>query len=188
MKRETIAPASIQYFPLAQLYVSDLNPRQDADPEGIDLLADSLAIIGLIQNLSGILDAEGRVGIVAGGRRLRAIARAVERDATVTERHPELASIPVRIAPDEATARAWASAENAAREDLAPADEIRAYGRMKEAGAEVSAIARSFGKTEAHAYRRLALAALPAPVLDALKEARSALAWRKPLPCRRTRH
>ena len=79
MKPETIAPASIQYFPLAQLYVSDLNPRQDADPEGIDLLADSLAMIGLIQNLSGILDAEGRVGIVAGGRRLRAIARAVER-------------------------------------------------------------------------------------------------------------
>ncbi|TBN37012.1 hypothetical protein EYE42_14995 [Paracoccus subflavus] len=118
MKRETIAPASIQYFPLAQLYVSDLNPRQDADPEGIDLLADSLAMIGLIQNLSGILDPEGRVGIVAGGRRLRAIARAVERDATVTERHPELASIPVRIASDEATARAWASAENAAREDL----------------------------------------------------------------------
>ena len=72
MKRETIAPASIQYFPLAQLYVSDLNPRQDADPEGIDLLADSLAMIGLIQNLSGILDGEGRVGIVAGGRRLRA--------------------------------------------------------------------------------------------------------------------
>ena len=179
MKRETIAPASIQYFPLAQLYLSDLNPRQDADPEGIDLLADSLAMIGLIQNLSGILDGEGRVGIVAGGRRLRAIARAVERDATVTERHPELASIPVRIAPDEATARAWASAENAAREDLAPADEIRAYGRMKEAGADVSAIARSFGKTEAHVYRRLALAALPAPVLDALKAGEISLGMAK---------
>ena len=179
MKPETIAPASIQYFPLAQLYVSDLNPRQDADPEGIDLLADSLAMIGLIQNLSGILDGEGRVGIVAGGRRLRAIARAVERDATVTERHPELASIPVRIAPDETTARAWASAENAAREDLAPADEIRAYGRMKEAGADVSAIARSFGKTEAHVYRRLALAALPAPVLDALKEGEISLGMAK---------
>ena len=179
MKPETIAPASIQYFPLAQLYVSDLNPRQDADPEGIDLLADSLAMIGLIQNLSGILDGEGCVGIVAGGRRLRAIARAVERDATVSERHPELASIPVRIAPDEATARAWASAENAAREDLAPADEIRAYGRMKEAGADVSAIARSFGKTEAHVYRRLALAALPAPVLDALKEGQISLGMAK---------
>ncbi|MCZ0963082.1 ParB/RepB/Spo0J family partition protein [Paracoccus benzoatiresistens] len=179
MKRETIAPASIQYFPLAHLYVSDLNPRQDVDPEGIDLLADSLAMIGLIQNLSGLLDAEGRVGIVAGGRRLRAIARAVERDATVSERHPELASIPVRIAPDEATARAWASAENAARQDLAPVEEIRAYGRMKEAGADVSAIARSFGKTEAHVYRRLALAALPGPVLDALKGSEISLGMAK---------
>ena len=179
MKRETIAPASIQYFPLAQLYVSNLNPRQDADPEGIDLLADSLAMIGLIQNLSGTVDADGRVGIVAGGRRLRAIARAVERDPTVTKRHPELASVPVRIAPDEATARAWASAENAAREDLAPVDEIRAYGRMKDAGADVSTIARSFGKTEAHVYRRLALAALPADVLDALKAGQISLGMAK---------
>ena len=179
MKTEIIAAAPIQYFPLAQLYVSDMNPRQDADPEGIDLLADSLAMIGLIQNLSGTIDADGRVGIVAGGRRLRAIARAVERDPTVTKRHPELASVPVRIAPDEATARAWASAENAAREDLAPADEIRAYGRMKEAGADVSAIARSFGKTEAHVYRRLALAALPALVLDALKEGQISLGMAK---------
>ncbi|RJL01175.1 ParB/RepB/Spo0J family partition protein [Paracoccus aestuarii] len=169
MKRDTITAAAIQYVPLADLYLSDLNPRQDADPEGIDLLADSIAMIGLIQNLSGLMDAEGRVGIVAGGRRLRAIARAIERDPAVTARHPELAAIPVRLAPDAATARAWASVENAAREDLHPADEIRAYGRMKEAGAEVSAIARSFGKTEAHVYRRLALAALPAPVLDALK-------------------
>ncbi|WP_394227743.1 ParB/RepB/Spo0J family partition protein [Paracoccus marcusii] len=179
MKTEIITAAAIQYFPLAQLYVSDMNPRQDADPEGIDLLADSLAMIGLIQNLSGTVDADGRVGIVAGGRRLRAIARAVERDPTVTKRHPELASVPVRIAADEATARAWASAENAAREDLAPADEIRAYGRMKDAGADVSTIARSFGKTEAHVYRRLALAALPAPVLDALKAGQISLGMAK---------
>ena len=55
MKTEIITAAAIQYFPLAQLYVSDLNPRQDADPEGIDLLADSLAMIGLIQNLGKVL-------------------------------------------------------------------------------------------------------------------------------------
>ena len=98
------------------LCLSPMNPRQTVTKEEIETLAESISTCGLIQNLSGILDGEGRVGIVAGGRRLRAIARAVERDATVTERHPELASIPVRIASDEATARAWASAENAARE------------------------------------------------------------------------
>lgn len=120
MKAETITAAAIQYVPLADLYLSDLNPRQDADPEGIDLLADSIVMIGLIQNFSGLMDAEGRVGIVAGGRRLRAIARAIERDPAVTARHPELAAIPVRLAPDAAIACAWASVENAAREDLTP--------------------------------------------------------------------
>ena len=43
----------------------------------------------------------------------------------------------------------------------------------------MSAIARSFGKTEAHVYRRLALAALPAPVLDALKEGQISLGMAK---------
>ncbi len=163
------AETGITAFPLASLYLSEMNPRQDADAEGIDLLADSIAICGLIQNLAGIEDGKGKVAIVAGGRRLRAIARAFERDPDLLTKRPELATIPVRLARDEAEARAWASAENSARQDLAPADEIRAYGRMKEAGAEVATIAQTFGTTEARVYRFLALASLPAPVLDALK-------------------
>ncbi|MBU3031780.1 ParB/RepB/Spo0J family partition protein [Paracoccus marinaquae] len=169
MKQSSITTAPIQYFPLDALYLSDLNPRQEADPEGIDLLADSIAAVGLLQNLAGFADEAGKVGIVAGGRRLRALTRAFERHADLLDRRPELAEIPVRLTTDEATARAWASIENAAREDLHPADEIRAYGRMAEAGSDVPAIARVFAVTEAHVYRRLALAALPAPVLDALK-------------------
>lgn len=163
------AATGIASFPLEQLYLSNLNPRQDTDAEGIDLLADSIAICGLIQNLAGIMDKDGRIGIVAGGRRLRAIARAIERDPEFLDKRPELARIPVRLAPDEATARAWASAENAARKDLHPADEIRAYGRMRDAGASVTVIARTFGATEAQVYRRLALADLPRPVIEALK-------------------
>lgn len=87
----------------------------------------------------------------------------------LVDARPDLALVPVRLAPDAATARAWAAVENTAREDLHPADEIRAFGRMREGGADVPTIARTFGLTEAHVYRRLALAALPAPVLDALK-------------------
>lgn len=170
MSKQTItAETGITAFPLAALYLSEMNPRQDADAEGIDLLADSIAICGLIQNLAGIEDGKGKVAIVAGGRRLRAIARAFERNPDLLTTRPELATIPVRLARDEAEARAWASAENAARQDLHPADEIRAYGRMKEAGAEVATIAQTFGTTEARVYRFLTLAALPAPVLDALK-------------------
>jgi len=162
--RPVNAPA-VESIPLADLYLSDMNPRQEADPEGIALLADSIAMIGLIQPIAGFRDEAGTVGVVAGGRRWRAIKLAIERDPALAN----LALVPVRLAPDAATARAWAAVENTAREDLHPADEIRAFGRMRDGGADVPTIARTFGITEAHVYRRLALAALPVPVLDALR-------------------
>lgn len=167
MKQSAIDKAPIQYFPLDRLYVSPMNPRTrtGSDWDGLRLLAESIKVAGLIQNLAGHLDEDGKVGIVAGGRRLLAMTELPAEDMAAIG----LAEIPVRIAPDEATARAWASIENTAREALHPADEIRAYGRMADSGSTVPAIARVFGQTEKHVYRRLALAALPVPVLDALK-------------------
>ena len=158
MNQSAIAQAPIQYFALDRLYLSPMNPREGADPDSLRLLAQSIKVAGLIQNLAGHLDDDGRVGIVAGGRRLRAMSDLSPEDRA----EAGLAEIPVRIAPDEATARAWASIENTAREALHPADEIRAYGRMAGTGSDVPAIARVFGQSEAHVYRRLALAALPA--------------------------
>lgn len=61
----------IEYLALADLTLSDLNPRKEVSEAGIALLADSLVTCGLIQNLAGIVDAKGNVAIVAGGRRLR---------------------------------------------------------------------------------------------------------------------
>lgn len=167
MNNVTAAP--VQYFPLDRLYLSDMNPRQDADADRIDLLADSIIACGLIQNLAGLADADGRVAVVAGGRRLRALIRAFEKQPDLLERRPELAEIPVRIAPDDATARAWANVENAVREPLNPADEIRAFAKMRDAGADVPTIAKTFATTEAVIYRRLALADLPDTVIHALK-------------------
>ena len=146
--RTTDTPA-VESIPLADLYLSDMNPRQEADPEGIALLADSIAMIGLIQPIAGFRDEAGKIGVVAGGRRWRAIKLALERDPALAETRPDLALVPVRLAPDAATARAWAAVENTAREDLHPADEIRAFGRMREGGADVPTIARTFGITEA---------------------------------------
>jgi ParB family transcriptional regulator, chromosome partitioning protein len=153
---------TITYVPLADLYLHPLNPRQEADPEGIEALAESIRSIGLIQNLSGLADTEGRVGIVAGGRRLRALQ-------IVGTGQEASFVVPVKLARDEAEAEAWAKAENIAREALHPADEIRAYGAMATKGASVPAIALAFAVSEAHVYRRLKLASLPESVLDALK-------------------
>ena len=156
------AQPAIEMVPLADLYLSDLNPRQDVDEESIELLAESLVTCGLIQNLSGLRDDKGKVAIVAGGRRLRALQKAVL-DA------PHLDPVPVRIAPDVQTAETWANVENAARADLHPADEIRAFGKMYAKSLGISRIAKAFATTEDHVRRRLALAELPDPVLDALK-------------------
>lgn len=152
----------IEYVPLTDLYLSDLNPRQDVAEEGIALLADSLVACGLIQNLAGLRDDAGKVAIVAGGRRLRALIIAV------TER-PDLGLVPVRMAPSAHVAEEWANAENTAREELDPVDEVRAYAKMAKKALSIGKISQAFGVTEAHVRRRLALAGLPIPVLDALK-------------------
>lgn len=157
------ASAVILQIPLESLTISDLNPRKAVSDAHIESLADSIERFGLIHNLAGLMGEDGNVGIVAGGCRLRAIQKIVERSKT----HP-FATVPVKLAANAAEAEDWASAENAAREDMTPADEIRAFGRMKERGASVPEIALAFAVTEARVYQRLALAGLPEPVLDAL--------------------
>lgn len=75
----------------------------------------------------------------------------------------------MRITSNVNIATAWASAENIAREALEPADEIRAFAQLRATGASIADIATTFGVTEQHVQRRMALADLPVIVLDALK-------------------
>ena len=117
-----INDVEIRTVPLSECYLSPLNPRQHTDPDSDRQLANSILACGLMQNLSAFIDEEGRYGIVAGGRRLRALQIAV----TV---NPSLSMVPVRVAPDEVTAALWAGTENSAREALSPADEIRCFAQ-----------------------------------------------------------
>ena len=151
----------IEQVPFADCVLSDLNPRREVDPDAITRLAENIRTLGLIHNLAGLQQEDGRVAIVAGGRRLRAL-EALQED-------PRFHSIPVQIAPDEATARQWAATENHLREKLHPADEIENYAALAQTGAKVPDIALAFGVGERHVYRRLALAQLPKPILAALR-------------------
>ena len=157
-------------IPLGHLDLSPLNPRQDEPTaDALERLADNIRAVGLIHPLAGLRGEDGRVGIVAGGRRLRAIR-------AIAAREPgRFDLVPVKLALDEVTARLWAASENAVREPLHPADEIAAFGRMAGEGAAVPQIALAFGTTEAHVHRRLRLAGLPAPVLAALRADRISL-------------
>ncbi|WP_413221976.1 ParB/RepB/Spo0J family partition protein [Tritonibacter mobilis] len=151
-KHESIT-ADVELVPYSDLYVSDLNPRTVINPQGIDALAENIRQLGLLHNLAGLRDEAGKVGIVAGGRRLRALAL-LQDDA-------RFAFVPVKIAPDQETAQMWATSENHQREQQHPADEIRDYGKMAARGVSVAAIAIAFGATEPHVYRRLNWRAFP---------------------------
>jgi len=150
---------------LDRLSLSDLNPRGERGDDDVAALAGSIRTVGLLQNLAGIERGDGRIEIVAGGRRLRALQRIADEDGTdlIT------VTVPVALAQDEAEARVWASTENTARIDLHPAEEIRAYRQMAESGEPEERIAKAFAVTVRHVRGRLRLANLAEPILDALR-------------------
>ncbi|WP_187430170.1 Nucleoid occlusion protein (plasmid) [Roseobacter fucihabitans] len=168
MTKQTKIIATEARFPLAKLSLSPMNPRQDVPEADVIELAESLYGAGMIQSIAGLAGKKDTAEIVAGGRRLRALKYLDAKHSDLAKTHPELANPMVMLAPDAETAEAWANMENVARRDLHPAEEIRAYGKMEAKGGTVGAIARAFAVNEKHIYRRLALAHLPDPVLDAL--------------------
>lgn len=153
---------------IADLYLHPMNTRTEPPALDITTLADSILACGLMQNLLCFVDHEAgdggahRMGVVAGGRRLRALQLLAEGGLWSDP-------VPVQFTTDRLQAQTWANAENTARAALHPADEIRAYGRMEATGASPLTIARAFAVTEAHVKRRLRLAHLPSRALDALK-------------------
>jgi len=158
--------------PLYTLHLSPLNPRQDHDADDIAALAESLKINGIMQNLN-VFDGPDGLGVVAGGRRLRALellAQSVDHDETDDPGQLiDFDAIPVNVTADEMMARSWAGAEGATQRPLHPAEEIRAYAAMADQGSTPDRIASAFGQTRAHVMRRLKLASLSTEALDALR-------------------
>ena len=156
----------LAYVALRDLTISPLNTRQTVADADIEAMAQSIATVGLLQNLMGH-QTDDSVQIVAGGKRLRALELLA--DTADSPMGPD-SLIPVRVTMDETTAREWAGTENEARSDPHPADQIRAYRDMAAKGAEPAVIARAFAKTENHVRGRLKLAQLPDTALTALRE------------------
>lgn len=157
------AQIETRLIPLDQLYLHPFNPRQDVDHDEIQALARSIQVGGVIHNLAGYADPTSTsIGIVDGGRRLRALQHLIHTDGAITK-------VEVKITEDELTALSWAGAANVTHRPLHPADEIRAYRKQVSAGISRSQIASAFGCSQTHVNRRLKLAALPDSALDLLK-------------------
>ena len=148
MNTHVTPAAETRLIPLADLYLHDINPRQNGSAEDTAAMAASIAVNGLLQNLTGYADPDRPgIGIVAGGRRLRGLQHLSEHGSgTMDAQQIDFTAIPVRVTDDAFVARAWAGTESATQKPLHPADEIRAYAAMSDQGNSPEMIARGYDR------------------------------------------
>lgn len=150
--QEPGAPAqNLIVVPLSQLRASKRNVRKIK--QSIDALAESIARVGLLQNLTVILARDGEhYEVVAGGRRLDALKLLAK-----TRRIPKDWAVPCLLVAD-ASARTVSLTENVLREAMHPADQFEAFAALVAEGRPIEDIAADFSVTPLVVQRRLKLA------------------------------
>ncbi len=150
---DTITPEqNLIWVPLARLRPSKRNVRKTAG-QSIDALAESIARVGLLQNLTVIQARDGEhYDVVAGGRRLAALKL-----LSKTRRLPKDWEVPCLLVAD-ANARAVSLTENVQREAMHPADQFEAFAALVAEGRPIEDIAADFSVTPLVVQRRLKLA------------------------------
>ena len=153
------------YLPLSALRLDERNVRKDKPTDDeIAQLADLIDAQGLLQNLTAVLYAQpvrgtGKAkknlythGVIAGGRRLRALQLLVKRGHLSADEEILCSVV------SEDRALAVSTAENSGRAPMSTADTIVAFADMVKAGAGVEDLAVCFGLSPLTVQRRLRLA------------------------------
>jgi ParB family transcriptional regulator, chromosome partitioning protein len=148
--------ATPQLISVTALAPGGFQPRQDMSPEGLDELASSIRVHGVLQPIL-VRPHPGRAGqfqIVAGERRWRAAQLA------------GLHEVPVHVRDlDEAAAVAAALIENLQRQDLNAMEEAEGLRRLAdEFELSQDVLATNVGKSRSHIANMLRLLTLPASV------------------------
>ncbi len=138
-------------------------PRRSFDEAGIDALAESIRLHGLLHPVV-VQRAERGYQLVAGERRLRAAQRA------------GVSTIPAIVRPEAESGRhslEMALTENLVRTDLNPLEEAAAYARLADAfGMSHEAIALRLGRSRPTVSNAIRLLGLSPPVQEALATGR----------------
>lgn len=143
---------------LSQLRLSPLNQRK-VKPSAIDAMADDIAAHGLLQNLIAY-EEDGLFYVFAGGRRYRGLKELAKR-----KRIKNSDAFPVEVRAKE-EAIELSLIENEQREDMHPADRIRSYGALRDAGMSAEDIAARSGLAVSFVYKMLRLSALAPSLID----------------------
>ncbi|MHC5307764.1 ParB/RepB/Spo0J family partition protein [Bartonella sp. LJL80] len=155
--------------PLNMLFVSNRNVRQTATDENLDELGNDIIRQGLLYPL--IIEAEldetgaetGRYGVIAGGRRYRALQKkAIEK--IIAKDYP--VKCEMREAGSTILAEDTSLAENVQRLGLHPIDQFYAFMALMEKGMSETEIAAAYYVTELVVKQRIRLAKVAPEILD----------------------
>lgn len=152
--------------PLSKLALSPLNVRQTTDADDTSDLEGSIIAHGLLAPLAAHPMARAKYGVIAGGRRLRALQALAERGEIDGKAYQ--VDVVLRDVAD-ADATEISIIENTARVALPVVEEVRAFAKLAEAGDDPAAIARRFGTTELHVRQRMRLGQLHPDILAGLE-------------------
>lgn len=145
---------------LADIQLSNYNPRKNFDEKSLVELADSIRQQGVLQAIGVRPIAENRFEIVFGERRYRAsqIAGLEEIPAVILDISDE-------------TAEEMAVTENLQRKDVTPIEEANAYQKLIESGRhDVQSLAVQFGKNESYIRTRLKFVSLIPEIAQLLEQ------------------
>jgi ParB family chromosome partitioning protein len=162
------------YVALNLLDLSEDNVRTTASADGIAELAELIYSQGLLLALHVVPqiadDREtGRFGVVAGGRRLRAMQLLVKQQRLAADAPVECKVVPRDRATEVSTA------ENSGREAMHPADEFEAFRKMVDEGRSIEEVAARFGVTVRSVQRRLKLANVAPSLLAQYRKGKATL-------------
>lgn len=171
------------------LAVSPFNVRTNAeDATSVDALEDSIAACGLLEplvvhRLAGLKASEVRAsdperpkgaawGVLAGGRRLRAIRNLIEVGRLPAEWPVPVTALDLDPATDAAAIIELSAAENILRRELRPYEIHAAIARAADEGASLAEIAATLGQRDQVIARHLRLGRLDPEIFAALAAGR----------------
>lgn len=172
-----------EYVPLGALRLDERNVRKDPPTEEeIDELADLIDAQGLLQNLTVVAyspslhvagEGKGRAkglkqvythGVIAGGRRYRALMRLVQRERITLDEQILCTKV------NAERAVAVSAAENSGRKAMSTADTLVAFADMVRAGAGIEELAVCFGLSPLTVQRRFKLANVSPALFDLFRQ------------------
>ncbi len=155
--------AQVEYVPVTALVKSPLNVRTIPYPaEKVCSMADSIEAIGLLQNLVVHNLPDGRCGVAAGGRRLKAL-QLLQSENRIDAGY----QVMVKKVPDE-LAVAASMAENEQQMAMHPSEQIAGFRTLAEQGKTPAQISDLLGFGTRHVQRMLKLTELAPEILAAL--------------------